>query len=637
MKRNASYLALAVLAALSGTVVYATSAKRTPVHPAAPAAATKATGAPEQRQALFGDLHLHTANSFDAFVLMGTKVTPEEAYRFARGDEIDYLGQRIRRSEPLDFLAVTDHSENIGVFNELDNPDSDLSRSPLGKRIRAAIANGTLNLFAKREGQSEALALIGELLDPKLLKKQGIDPYALSSTTWRRVVDTANRYYQPGRFTTFIGYEWTSMPDGKNLHRNVIFRGGDAPNPFTSADSYKPEDLWNYLTTIRAKGFEALAIPHNANASGGLMYDWATVDGKAIDAAYARLRQVNEPLSEISQNKGTSETHPSLSPSDEFANFEIFDRLLISPQYSRPDGSYVRDALGKGLVLQQKLGVNPYKDGFVGAGDLHGGLPVHSEADFGGNIGGANLGGGRTTADNAKVFLADPNQGTTFSPIITSSAALTGVWAENNTRESIYDALRRKETFATSGTRLKVRFFGGWNLPAGLDKAADGVKQAYRKGVPMGSDLPHKPAGAVAPSFVVWAVKDANGANLDRVQVIKVWVENGKQQEKVFDVAFDRSRLDKKTGQLAPVGNTVDLKTGRYTNSVGSVTLSTVWQDPEFKAEQAAVYYVRALEIPTPRWSTLLALQTGQPISTKVPATIQERAWSSPIWYTPAN
>lgn len=634
-----SVLAVAVLGGILGSsaVVYSaiTPEEQATSLPQPPAKKIKAPAA--ARQAFFGDLHLHTANSFDAYVLMGTKTTPEDAYQFARGDTINYLGERIKRADPLDFLAVTDHSENIGVFNELDDPNSGLSKSPLGARIKNALSDGMLSLFAKREGKENALTLLEDLLNPKTLKEQGINAQTLSSAAWRRNVNAANRYYQPGKFTTFIGYEWSSMPNGQNLHRNVIFRGNDAPNPFSSVDSYKPEDLWSYLSTIRSKGFEALAIPHNANASGGLMYDWANVDGKPLDAAYALLRSVNEPLSEIAQNKGTSETHPSLSPNDEFANFEIFDRLLISPQFSRPEGSYLRDALGKGLVLKDKLGVNPYKDGFVGAGDLHGGLPVQSEANFGGNIGAVNLGGGRTSKENAKSFLAEGTQGGLFSPIITTSAGLTGVWAEQNTRESIYDAFRRKETFATSGTRVKVRFFGGWDLANNLNRSPDGVKQAYAKGVPMGSDLPQKPGAAKAPSFVIWAVKDPNGANLDRAQVIKVWTENGVQKEKVFDVAFDNKRKLDKNGKLAAVGNTVDLSTGKFTNTIGSSELSTVWQDPEFNAKSSAVYYVRVLEIPTPRWSTLLALQHQLPLPQTVPATIQERAWTSPIWYTPAS
>ena len=592
---------------------------------------------PEDRKAFYGDLHLHTTNSFDAYVLMGTKITPEQAYQFARGDEVDYLGEKVRRREPLDFLAVTDHSENMGVFNELDDPDSALSKSELGQRIKKLRAEGKLNLTDKPDAGSDVLKLLADLLNPKTLKEQvpSLDTKALTSSAWQREIDAANHNYEPGKFTTFIAYEWTSMPNGQNLHRNVIFRGNTAPSPFTSADSGNPKDLWNWLSKIRGQGVEALAIAHNANASNGLMYDWTQLDGRPIDVAYAVLRRENEPLSEISQNKGTSETHPLLSPEDEFANFEIFDRLLVSPQKSKPGGSYLRDAIGRGMVLEEKIGANPYKDGFVGASDLHGGLSVSSEEDYGGNVGGANVGAGKTTPDAARELLSTPKDTQGFNVTITSPGSLTGVWAEENTRESIFDAFRRKETFATSGTRIRVRLFGGWDFAPGLDRAPDAVRTAYATGVPMGSDLPARPAGAKAPSFVVWALKDPNGANLDRVQIIKIWVDHGAQKERIFDVAFDPHRKHVASGKLAPVGNTVDLKTATYTNTIGSVQLSAVWKDPDFKAEDHAAYYVRVLEIPTPRWTTILAAKSHLPIPDSVASTIQERAWTSPIWYTP--
>lgn len=591
---------------------------------------------PEDRKALYGDLHLHTTNSFDAYVLMGTKITPEQAYQFARGDEVDYLGDKVKRREPLDFLAVTDHSENLGVFNELNDPNSALSKSELGQRIQKLRAEGKLNLTDKQDAGSDVLKLLGELLNPKTLKDvPGLDTKALSSSAWQREIDAANHYYQPGKFTTFIAYEWTSMPSGQNLHRNVIFRGNTAPSPFTSADSTNPKDLWTWLSKIRGQGYEALAIAHNANASNGLMYDWTQLDGRPIDVAYAVLRRENEPLSEISQNKGVSETHPLLSPEDEFANFEIFDRLLVSPQKSKPGGSYVRDAIGRGLVLDEKIGANPYKDGFVGASDLHGGLSVSSEEDYGGNVGGANIGAGKTTPEAARALLSTPKDTQGFNVTITAPGSLTGVWADENTREGIFDAFRRKETFATSGTRIRVRLFGGWNFAPGFDKNADAIKTAYASGVPMGSDLPARPAGAGAPAFVVWAVKDPNGANLDRVQIIKIWVEHGAQKEKIFDVAFDPHRQHQASGKLAAVGNTVNLKTATYTNTIGSVQLSTVWKDPDFKADERAAYYVRVLEIPTPRWTTILAVKSHLPIPDTVASTIQERAWSSPIWYSP--
>ena len=559
--------------------------------------------------------------SFDAYVLMGTRITPDQAYKFARGDTITFLGQPVRKKEPLDFLAVTDHSENIGVFYQLEDPKSAFSLSALGK-------------LARQGGEKAFMEIVASMQSGKRL---GGNAAQVSASTWARNIAAANENYQPGKFTTFLAYEWTSMPNGQNLHRNVIFKGDKAPLPFTSIDSNKPQDLWAYLTRIRAAGYEAIAIPHNGNASNGLMYDWTTIDGKPIDEAYAQLRATNEPLSEISQNKGTSETHPALSGNDEFAGFEIFDRLLIKPVHSKPAGSYWRDALGRGLVLQAKLGTNPFKDGAEGSSDLHGGLSVHSEADYGG-IGGANLGAGRLTkakAAEALGFTKPTSTISNLSPKVLSSGALTGAWAESNTRDAIYAAFRRKETFATSGTRIKLRFFGGWDFAPDLTTRPGWAHTAYTRGVPMGGDLPA--AGSGAPTFVVDAVKDPNSGNLDRVQIVKVWLEGGTHHEHVFDVAWSGGRrADPATGKVPAVGNTVDLKTGAYANSIGAAELATVWRDPTFRAEQAAVYYVRVLEIPTPRWTTLQAVEHHLPLPRDVAATIQERAWSSPIWYTPS-
>ncbi len=339
------------------------------------------------REAYFGDIHLHTTNSFDAYALMGTKTTPEEAYRFARGETIDYLGQPIRRSEPLDFLAVTDHSENIGVFNQLDDPNSAFSLSELGKLARA--------------GGYENFIKIVQVLNGNRL---GGENEKVAASAWARNVKAANDYNQPGKFTAFVGYEWTSMPSGQNLHRNVIFKGDKAPAPFTSQDSTDPQDLWSWLSKIRIQGYEALAIPHNANASNGLMYDWTTLKGRPIDEAYAELRAINEPLVEVAQNKGTSETHPALSGNDEFAGYEIFDKLLLGGTPSKPDGSYWRDALGKGLVLQSRIGVNPFKDGAAGGSDLHSGLSVSSAQEYGG-VANANLGGGKLTKEQTREAL----------------------------------------------------------------------------------------------------------------------------------------------------------------------------------------------------------------------------------------
>ena len=573
------------------------------------------------REAYYGDLHLHTSYSFDAYINYSNASTPDLAYRFARGEAVPYLGQQVQRERPLDFLAVTDHSENIGVLKELDVPESPFSQTDLGKRIR-------------REGKAAFYQLVGYIKSEK--RFGDFDPRPASRSAWERVVQAANANYRPGKFTTFIGYEWTAMPDFLyNLHRNVIFRGDRAPYPFTSIDSQKPEDLWTFLEKLRQDGVEALAIPHNGNASNGLMYDWVDSAGRPIDERYAQRRAANEPLTEISQNKGQSETHPSLSATDELANFELLEHLLVNRTRSEPHGSYVREAYGRGLVIAAKTGTNPYKLGVVGGSDFHSGLSTSEESAYTGIHGVALPSKEEATALLTRKVNADPKE-RGYDKIDNGSGNLTGVWAEENTRPAIYDALRRKETFATTGTRLKFRFFGGWSYGDNALAAKTWVKTAYADGVPMGGDLPPRPPAVKAPRFIVQAVKDPIGANLDRVQVVKVWLAGGKHAEKVFDVAFAGSRKpDPKTGKLPAIQSTVDLATATYQNSVGATALQTVWRDPEFDPATPAVYYLRVLEIPTPRWSTILAVKRGLPLPKDAPAAIQERGWSSPIWYTP--
>lgn len=588
---------------------------------------------PVDRQAYYGDLHLHTSYSFDAYVLFGAKVDPDGAYRFARGESVEFLGSGAKRNEPLDFLAVTDHSENIGVFNSLDDPNSEFSKSDVGQAFKA---NPVKTFF---DSLSNGRWASGKMLE-------GVkDVKALAQSAWQREVEAANRNYRPGVFTTFIAYEWTSMPDGQNLHRNVIFRGDKAPNPFTSVDSPKPEDLWNWLDKIRKDGYEALAIPHNSNASNGLMFDWNDSNGRPIDQAYAEQRASDEPLVEISQNKGASETHPILSPNDEFSSFEFYDHLLTSPKKSKPEGSYVRDALGRGLEIAQRTGgVNPFKYGIIGASDFHNGLSASSEDAFVGTFGGIDP--TRPLPNTAEFFKdwGDARKNVSANLYENGGGNLTGVWAERNTREAIYDAFRRKETFATSGTRLKVRFFGGWDFPsAALANAAaltdaKWVHDAYASGAPMGGDLPAKPAKAAAPKFIAWGIKDPNGANLDRLQIVKIWLQDGKHVERIYELALSNGRkIDPRTGKAPAVGNTVDLKTASYKNTIGASQLSAVWQDPQFDPRVPAAYYLRLLEIPTPRWSTIVSVKRGEALPPDVPATIQERAWSSPIWYVPGK
>lgn len=634
---------------------------------ARPAFAEDRPAPPEGRRVFFGELHLHTALSLDAWSY-GTKLLPDDAFRFGRGDPVKVPAFQVskeqggsgeviaKRAWPLDFMAVTDHSESIGTLHVLDDPNSEFAKSDFGKKV---FANPGAAVIANAVAKYRHQPVPPNLADP-----------AAMSRAWSTVIKAANDNYRPGKFTTFIAYEWSSIPGGKNLHRNVIFNADHAPAPFSADDSNRPEDLWSYLESVRKQGIDVIAIPHNGNASGGMMYDWNMSDGRPIDEAYAQRRATNEPLTEIVQIKGQSDTLPSLSPNDEFANFEIFDHLLYPATTKSPGpGSYVRDALGRGLAIQSKVGANPFKYGLVGASDIHNGLSNSDESGFAGGQFGIDPKTMLPQRDNAKRALgmlmppagnpevnralhqaipadgdgdgAPPPSGQAgsdanrISLLERSSAGLTGVWAEDNTRDSIFAALKRKETFATSGTRIRVRVFGGWGFDKALLGKRDWVRQAYASGVPMGADLPVKPGQASAPTFILQAAKDPDGANLDRIQIIKLWLNGDAYGERIFDVALSGGRKADAQGTVSPVKNTVDLTTGKYENSTGVPMFSAVWRDPEFDASKPAVYYVRVLEIPTPRWSTLLAIKNQLPIPKEVAATIQERAWSSPIWYTP--
>jgi len=577
---------------------------------------------PDQRRVFFGELHLHTALSTDAWTY-GTKLLPADAYRFGRGDTVLVPAAQVtkeqgrgdgkdvpaRRAWPLDFMAVTDHSESVGTLLSLDDPKSAFANSEAGKKILANPPIAQTMAVAARNGRGTAPA---EMHDPKLIR-----------SAWDMTVNAANEFYEPGKFTTFIGYEWSASPDGKNLHRNVIFNADHAPLPFTADESSKPEDLWKYLESARTQGIDVIAIPHNGNASGGLMYDWNMTDGRPIDEDYARRRALNEPLTEIVQIKGQSDTLPALSPNDEFANFEIFDRLLgPAALKGTPPGSYVRDAFGRGLVIQARTGANPYKYGIVGGSDIHNALTTSDENTSAGGQFGIDPATMLPQGEQAKRALgievqkvsADGKPASGPPPrrmdiLERSSAGLTGVWAEENNRASIFAALKRKETFATSGPRMRVRMFGGWDFTRDMTKDKRWVALAYARGVPMGGDLPAKPSRAKAPSFILQAFRDATGAGLDRVQIIKVWLDGDSYKEQIFDVVASR---------------------GKPADSV-----TTVWQDPKFDPAKPAVYYARVLQVPTPRWSTLLAEKSGLPVPTDVAAMIQERAWSSPIWFTP--
>jgi hypothetical protein len=467
--------------------------------------------------------------------------------------------------------------------------------------------------------------------------KAFMDP-KITGTVWKQNVKIADENNKPGKFTAFCSYEWTSMPDQRNLHRNIFFRACEhvPPYPFSALDSKHPEDLWNWMDGQRKAGNELLAISHNANVSDGWMYPMdLDSKGRPIDAAWAASRDRNERLIEIKQMKGQSETHPLLSPNDEFASYELFSGLLgLDPGIGRIDhitGSFARQALKDGIAMQDVRGYNPYKLGFGAAADSHNtGTPYRHDNFFGahGEIDGT-----------VERRLAGVMIGKSIDSRLVNPAGLTGVWAEENTRASLFDAMYRKETFGVSGPHIKVRFFGGWGYPKDLLSAGDWIKQSYAGGVPMGADLKPMPTGGkgTAPTFVVWAVKDPTSGNLDRIQVIKGWTRNGQSFEKIYDVVWSGERkADKWTGRVPAIRSTVDLEKATYTNDVGSTELKTVWTDPDFDPSQHAFYYARVLEIPTPRWTLIQAVKAGLPPPDVVPLTGQERAWASPIWYTPS-
>ena len=597
---------------------------------AAPAQTEQRVEKNPDRNAYFGEEHIHTSWSVDAW-LFGNRITgPDDALKYAQGQTIKHpLGYDIKIDTPMDFMGVTDHSEYVGVTKEANTPGSAISKLPEAQPLIIHDVNNAA------EVQKVFLYLLSLTNKPPI--KAFMSP-AVAGTIWKKNVQIADENNHPGKFTAFCSYEWTSMPNNRNLHRNVFFKDcAKVPEmPYTSLDSNHPEDLWNWMDTQRKAGNDLLAISHNANVSDGWMYP-IDVDtyGRPIDAAYASSRDRNERLVEIKQIKGASEAHPLLSPNDEFANYEIYSALLGIPVDSgRVDhitGSYARQALKDGITMQDTRGYNPYKFGMAGGSDSHNtGSPYRQDNFFGGH---AQMDG---TVDRR---LAGLLMGGTIDVRLENPGGLTGVWAEENTRSSLFDAMYRKETFGVSGPHIKVRFFGGWDYNKDSLGAKDWVHQAYQKGVPMGQDLQAMPQGGkgTAPTFVVWAVKDPSSANLDRIQIIKGWTQNGQSFEKIFDVAWAGDRKpDKFTGRVPAIKSTVDMEKATYTNDQGATELKTVWTDPEFDASQHAFYYARVLEIPTPRWTFMQAVKAGLPPPDVVPLTGQERAWTSPIWYTPS-
>jgi len=574
----------------------------------------------------FGEQHLHTQNSPDAYA-MGTRNTTDDAYNFAKGKAIkkNTSGEMVQKKTPYDWCAVTDHAEYFGVMPQLSDPKSELITKNKDNEIIKLLLSGD-----PKKGD-EAFAKIAVGLTTNNPDPVFNDPEVLKSS-WKKHVDVTNKHYEPGKFTTLIAFEWTSIPVNQNLHRNVFFRDDKGPMaPFSAFDSDRPEDLWTYLQTQRDAGLDTFSISHNGNLSNGLMYAPRDSAGTPINARYAKLRAENELATEIIQTKGQSDTNPALSPNDEFAGFEKQYAHLIGtnpPVVGRVSYSYVREALINGVGYQEYLGVNPFKFGIVAGADAHTGFSDNEEFNYTGVHGNLDK--------TAKVRLSGAGTTAGESAINFGTPGATGVWAPENTREAIFDGIKRKETFGTSGPLIRLRFFGGWGYPAGLAADPDFVKKAYAGGVPMGGDLPAKPARAKAPTFAVWALKDPESGNLDRVQIIKGWYQNGYPQEQIYDVALsDGRKPDPKTGKVPPVGNTVDVKNATYTNSIGDSQLAAVWIDPDFDPSHHAVYYVRVLEIPTPRWSTYDAKELGIDPPAGVAATIQERAWSSPIWHTP--
>ncbi|OCP38673.1 DUF3604 domain-containing protein [Ensifer sp. LC163] len=573
----------------------------------------------QERHAYFGQTHQHTSWSMDAYIIGNTVTGPAEAYQYSMGQAIKHpAGFDVQIKTPLDFQGVTDHSEYVGVIRLANDPTSSLSKLPIAEKLKVTKDNPAVKVFQWLAGSIASRKPIPELVDPKM-----------AGTVWQENAAIADKYNKPGQFTTFCSYEWTSMPNSQNMHRNVFFKDCSKlpAAPFSAMESDHPEDLWTWMDGQRKAGNEVLAISHNANLSNGIMFP-VDVDSKGnpLDAAWAQQRMTNEPLSEIKQVKGVSETHPDLSPTDEFANYEIMNYLLgLDNSTSKLHGSYIREAYENGLAMHATRGYNPYKFGVVGAGDSHNTVTAYAQSNFFGAHGLVDASPAARLAGRVEAGM---------DILKTGTSGLTVVWAEENTRESIFAAMQRREVYGTSGVRIQARMFGGWDYDQGLLADADWAKTAYASGVPMGGDLP--PADGKVPSFVVTAVKDPADGNLDRIQIIKGWTKQGQVFEKVFDVAWSGARQpDPVTGKLPPVGSTVDITKATYTNDIGSVELKAVWTDPEFDPSLHAFYYSRVLQIPTPRWSTHDAVKLGILPPSNAPATVQERAWTTPIWYTP--
>jgi hypothetical protein len=581
----------------------------------------------------WGDTHLHTSMSLDARA-GGNTLGPEEALRFARGEEVvAATGEPAKLSRPLDWLVVADHSDAMGTMNEIAKGNPQLMTDPTVKQWHDAIAQGG-------EVGMQAAYNVVETLSAGKIPPVMLDP-KLTRSLWERQTATIEKYNEPGRFTAFIGYEWTSNNTGNNLHRNVIYRDGKAKAdqvvPFTTADSENPEDLWKWMQAYEDRtGGSLLAIPHNGNLSNGLMFKLETFKGSPLTREWATARANWEPLYETTQIKGDGESHPSLSPSDEFAGYETWDKgnlMLLPKKPGMFQYEYTREALKNGLRIEQQLGVNPFKFGLVGSTDSHTSLSTAEEENFFGKHSGVE--------PNPHRFehVVMDFQGRKLMSWEMAASGYAGVWATENTREALWDAMKRKEVYATTGPRMVVRFFGGFDFVAKDATSRLPAEIGYAKGVPMGGDLRQAPAGK-PPTFLVAALKDPIGANLDRLQIVKGWLDaKGDTHEKVYDVAWGDAATRKPgpDGKLPPVGNTVDVKDASWTNTIGDPELITVWRDPDFDPSLKAFYYVRVIEIPTPRWTAYEAKRFGITMPKEVPMVTQERAYTSPIWYTPGK
>jgi len=587
----------------------------------------------------WGETHLHTGLSLDAG-LFGNTTGHETAYKLARGEQVTSAGgQQVKLSRPLDFLVITDHSDMMGIATDIQAGAPNILAVPKGKEWAEGFAKGG------QDAAEAAFDLIGNFSQgtvPVELLEQYSPGSTIYDNVWADIIKTADAYNEPGRFTAFIGYEWTSVPKGFNLHRNVILRdnGNRAAQvvpmvtqaPLGSTD---PLDLYQWLADYEEKtGGRALAISHNGNLSNGWMFPVdKTYAGGRVNKEYVTLRSKWEPLYEVTQIKGDGETHPDLSPDDEFADYGTWDvGNLDITELKRPDmlqREYAREALKQGLALEKKYGVNPYKFGMVGATDAHTSLTTAEEDNFFGKSTSVEPSATRAAHPFVKSALG------AFEGDMLLASGYQGIWASENTRAALFDAMERKETYATTGSRMLVRFFGGWDFDADDLRSRQPAFIGYEKGVPMGGDLKSAPAGK-APTFMAIALRDPIGANLDRVQIVKGWMDDdGELHEKVYDVAWSDNRVPGADGKLPAVGNTVDLEAANWTNTIGASELAAVWTDPEFDADESAFYYVRVLEIPTPRWVLYDKVRLGAVLPDHVELVHQERAYTSPIWYAP--